>query len=398
MKKIFPAALTLALAAVLCGSAANAALTPGVLTIWVKSDKNYNGIAEVGKNFTAQTGTKVIVEHPADLEDLATMFVREASAGAGPDIIMWAHDRFGDWVNIGLLSPLQISDDVKGRFANFSWDAMTVDGKIYGYPMSIEALSMLCNNSLVPEQPKNFEDFGKLDDQLKAQGARAILWDYNQVYYTYLLMAAQGGYAFKNTDGSYDITDTGVNNEGSIAAVKFLKEMLDNDQLQKGASYDMADKQFAQGKLGCTINGPWSWARYEEAGIDMSVYPLPNFGGKKTKSFVGVQGLVINTKSPNKAQARDFIENYLLTDEGLQIVSMEKDLGLAALTSYANVQEQDDRVAMTMENAKNGEVMPSTSQMSLFWDAMNVALKDVFTGHKLPEASLNIAAKRITSK
>lgn len=396
MMKIFPAVL--AASAVLFASAASAALTSGEITIWVKSDKNYDGIARVGELFTAQSGTKVKVEHPADLEDLAPMFVKAAGAGGGPDIIMWAHDRFGEWVESGLLAPLDVSDAVKSNFADFSWEAMTVNGKIYGYPMSIEALSLICNKALVPKGPGTFEYFATLDSRLKGQGARAILWDYNQVYYTYLLMAAGGGFVFRKVDGVYDVEHTGINNEGSKAAVNFLVDMLEKDQLQKNASYGMADSQFMEGKLGCVINGPWSWAGYDQAGIDFGVYPLPTFGGNQTKSFVGVQGLAVNAASPNKVAAVNFIENYLLTDEGLQEIIMDKDLGMAALKSFESMQEQDERIAVTMENATAGEVMPSTPKMSEFWTIMNSTLQKIFTGQQKTDEALAAAEQSLTAK
>ena len=44
------------------------------------------------------------------------------------------------------------------------------------------------------------------------------MWDYNNTYFTFPLLMADGGYAFeKNADGSYDGKDTGVNNDGANA-------------------------------------------------------------------------------------------------------------------------------------------------------------------------------------
>lgn len=41
-----------------------AKMSEGTLVIWINGDKGYNGLAEVGKNFEADTGIKVLVEHP----------------------------------------------------------------------------------------------------------------------------------------------------------------------------------------------------------------------------------------------------------------------------------------------------------------------------------------------
>ena len=42
----------------------------------------------------------------------------------------------------------------------------------------------------------------------------------------------------------------------------------------------------------------------------------------------------INAASPNKELAKEFLENYLLTDEGLEAVNKDKPLGAVALKSY----------------------------------------------------------------
>ncbi len=42
---------------------------------------------------------------------------------------------------------------------------------------------------------------------------------------------------------------------------------------------------------------------------------LPTFKGKPSKPFVGVLSAGIDTASPNKELAKEFLENYLMTDQ-----------------------------------------------------------------------------------
>lgn len=51
------------------GSFGAHAAIEGQLTIWINGDKGYNGLAEVGKKFEADTGIKVTVAHPDALQD-----------------------------------------------------------------------------------------------------------------------------------------------------------------------------------------------------------------------------------------------------------------------------------------------------------------------------------------
>ncbi len=374
---------------------ANAAIEKDQLTVWVSGDKGYNGIAKVGEKFTADTGIKVTVAHPDQVE---VKFMQTAATQNGPDIMMWAHDRFGEWAAAGLIAPLNPSDEEKAKFAKVGWDAVTVNGKIVGYPVAIEAVSLLCNNKLVKSAPENFEDFYKLGDKLKKDGVKPIIWSYTTPYFSYPLIAAQGGYAFKKVNGGYDVKDTGVNNAGAKAGMQFISDLITKGYMEKGADYGVMEAQFTKGKTACIINGPWGWPNYDGAKVDFSVYKLPKLGGQPAKAFVGVTALAINAASPNKELATEFIENYLLTDEGLEAVNNDKALGVVALNSFQAKLDKDPRIAQTKENAVNGEPMPSVPEMNKFWSSFETALKNVCSGRQGVNEAADTAAKRILSE
>ena len=386
------------LASVICAvtlgvtATANAAIEKDQLTIWVNGDKGYNGIEKVGKKFEDDTGIKVTVAHPDQVE---VKFQQTAATQNGPDIMMWAHDRFGEWAKAGLISPITPSAEEQAKFAKVGWDAVTIDGKIYGYPVAVEAVSLICNNKFVKSQPENFEDLIKLGDELKSQGVKPIIWAYATPYFSYPLVAAQGGYAFKKIEGGYDVKDTGVNNAGAKAGMQFISDLITKGYMEKGADYGVMEAQFTKGKAACIINGPWGWPNYDQAKVDFSVYKLPKLGGQPAKAFVGVTAMALNAASPNKELAVEFLENYLLTAEGLDAVNNDKAVGVAALNEFQQKLDKDPRIAATKENALNGEPMPSVPEMSKFWSSFETALKNVTSQRQSVEEAANTAAKRI---
>ncbi len=388
-------ATAVAAATLACSFSANAAIAKDQLTIWVNGDKGYNGIAKVGERFTADTGIKVTVAHPDQVE---VKFQQTAATQNGPDIIMWAHDRFGEWAAAGLLAPVTPSDEEKAKFAKVGWDAMTINGKIMGYPVAIEAVSLICNNKLVKQAPESFEDLVKLGDTLKKDGIKPIIWAYTTPYFSYPLVAAQGGYAFKKVDGGYDVKDTGVNNAGAKAGLQFISDLITKGYMEKGADYGVMEAQFTKGQAACIINGPWGWPNYDQAKVDFSVYKLPKLGGQPAKAFVGVTGMALNAASPNKELAQEFLENYLLTDEGLDAVNNDKALGVAALNSFQAKLDKDPRISATKLNAVNGEPMPSVPEMNKFWSSFETALKNITSGRQGVDEAADTAAKRILSE
>lgn len=110
---------------------------------------------------------------------------------------------------------------------------------------------------------------------------------------------------------------------------------------------------------------------------------------------MGVLTAGINAASPNKELATEFLENYLITDQGLAEVNKDKPLGAVALKSFQEQLAKDPRIAATMANATKGEIMPNIPQMAAFWYATRSAVLNAISGRQTVEAALNDAAARI---
>ncbi|CAM3832358.1 maltose/maltodextrin ABC transporter substrate-binding protein MalE [Xenorhabdus thuongxuanensis] len=365
----------------------------GKLVIWINGDKGYNGLAQVGEKFTKETGIPVTVEHPDKLEEKYTQI---AASGDGPDIIFWAHDRFGGYAQSGLVAEITPDKSFIDKLFPFTWDAVRYDGKLVGYPVAVEALSLIYNKDLIKSPPKTWEEIPALDNELKKQNKSAIMFNLQEPYFTWPLIAADGGYAFKAENGTYNVKDSGVNNAGSKAGMTFLVDLVKNKHLNADIDYSIAEAAFNKGKTAMTINGPWAWANVDKSKINYGVTLLPTFKGKPSKPFVGILTAGINAASPNKELAKEFLENYLLTNEGLAMIDKDKPLGAVALKSYQEILAKDPRIAATMANAQNGEIMPNISQMSSFWYAMRSAVLNTISGRQTIDAALNDAETRMT--
>ncbi|MBX3619176.1 MAG: maltose/maltodextrin ABC transporter substrate-binding protein MalE [Rhizobacter sp.] len=389
--KLIAAAAAMTLASGWAGAAEQ-----GKLLIWINGDKGYNGIAKIGEEFTKKTGVQVVVEHP---EDAPGKFQQAAAAGKGPDIWIWPHDRIGEWIAGGLLQTVNPSKKVQSEIDPLAWRAFTVGGKTWGYPMSIEAVSLVYNKALVPTPPKTFEEVIALDKKLSALGKKAILWDYNNTYFTWPLLAANGGYAFKlKADGNYDPNDTGVNNAGALKGAELLAKMVKDGVMTKGAGYAEMEAGMAQGKVAMMINGPWSWDNLKKANIDFGVAKIPMVAGKKAAPFVGVLGAMISKASPNRDIAIEFIENHMLTVQGLKQINDDVPLGTPANKALFAELKSNPNIQATMASAQDGAPMPNNPEMGRFWASMASALQNMTEGRQSPKEALDAAAKRIAAK
>jgi len=381
-----------ALTAMLFSASAIAKIEEGKLVIWINGDKGYNGLAEVGKKFEQDTGIKVTVEHPDKMEE---KYPQVAATGDGPDIIFWAHDRFGGYAQSGLLAEISPDKSFQEKLFPFTWDAVRFNGKLIGYPVSVESLSLIYNKDLLPTPPKSWEEMAAIDKQLRAKGKSAIMFNLQEPYFTWPLLAAGGAYAFKKTSSGYDVKDVGVDNTSAKAGMTFLVDQVKAKILNADTDYSIAEAAFNKGQTAMTINGPWAWSNIDKSGINYGVTLLPTLNGKPAKTFVGVLSAGINAASPNKELAKEFLENYLLTDAGLDAVNKDKPLGAVTLKSFQQTLEKDERIAATMSNARSGDIMPNVPQMAAFWYAMRTATLNALSGRQSVDAALKDAQARL---
>ena len=375
---------------------ASAEVEKGQLNIWVNGDKAYDGLEKVGQKFTKDTGIKVIVSHPSSPE---IKFQTLAEINYGPDIFMWAHDRLGEWVGSGLVQEVIPSKDFKDKLEDLSWNAVNINGKYYGYPLSIDSISMICNKDIIAKAPSSIEDLIQLDLALTEEGKHALMWDYTKVYMTYGFISAGGGYVFKNSVAGYNAKDVGINNDGAKAGLKFVKSFIDEGHMSADTNYGTMDEAFKKGEVACIFNGPWSWAAYDEAKVNYSVNKLPTLKGNPLRPFVGVQVLLISKASPNYDIAKKFLEEYLINDDGLKVVNDDKKIGVSALKSFEATLEGasngGDKIKITLQNAQQGHVMPNVPEMSKFWGSYGTALKDAVSGKASVDSASSLAEERI---
>jgi len=377
-------------------SLAAAAQTPLRLLVWINGDKGYNGLQKVGDAFTRETGVQVVVQHPEGAPD---KFTAAAAAGKGPDIMCWAHDRVGEWAKSGLVVPVRPPKRVRDDIDEAAWKAFTYRGQVWGYPLAIEAIGLIYNKALVPAPPASFEEIIEIDKRLKPQGKGAILWAYNNSFFSWPLLAGPGGYVFgRNAAGELDTKDIGINNEGALQGASMLDRLVREGHMPRGARYAEMEGAFARGDVAMMINGPWAWDNARKVGINFGVAPIPAIAGRPGKPFVGVLGCMISAPSRLRDVAREFIEHHLLTVHSLKTIGADVPLGTPANKAYYRELSADPNIVATMANARAGEPIPNIPEMGRFFPAMDAALEAITNGRQSPKDALDGAAARMKTR
>lgn len=369
---------------------------PPQLLVWINGDKGYNGLQKVGDAFEKNTGVRVVVQHPEAATD---KFQAAAAAGKGPDVFCWAHDRAGEWAKSGLIVPIRPSKATYEEIDEFAWNAFRYQGKLWGYPIAVEAIGLIYNKALVPTPPKSFDDVIALDAELKKQGRSAILWDFNKTFFTWPILAGPGGYVFgRDAKGDYDPNVIGVNSPGAIRGGETLRKLIAGGHMPKGSTYAEMEAGFNRGKVAMMISGPWAWDNAKKSKIDFAVGPIPSIDGKPGKPFVGVIGCMISAPSKNKDIAKEFLEQHMLRPNYLKMIDDDVPIGAPANKAFYAELAANPLIRSTMENAKLGEPIPNIPETGRFWSAMDAALEAITNGLQSPADALNNAAARMRAK
>lgn len=368
------------------------------LVIWC-SEKQVDILQRLGEEFKARYGVTVEVQY-VNFPDIKPKFLTAAPEGQGADIIVGAHDWVGELVANGLLEPIP-SFAERNQFFDSGLSAFSYGGRLYGLPYALEAIALIYNKDYVSKPPKTVEEMIKIAKQIDVEfgrDVRGLVFPVTTFYYAVPFIFGYGGYVFKDTPTGLNVKDIGLANEGAIKGAKLIKRFVDEKIVDPADNYQIMDSMFKEGKAAMIINGPWAIKDYRDAGIDYGVALIPDMEpGLVAKPFVGVQGFMVNSKSPNKLLALEFLTNFIAKRDTMYRLYLADPRLPARKDVLELVKDNPDVVAFTL-SAGNGIPMPNVPQMGFVWGAMDDALNLIVNGKATPEEAMKNAVERIKAQ
>jgi len=364
----------------------------GTITIWHNWEGTYLDAKKAIFDAYSKQYPNVTINlvHKPDLTSAVTTAV---PAGQGPDVIAWVDDVVGKFVKLEIIKPIDGIDGVDMSYmnANFSKaavDADTFDGKIYGMPETVEAITMIYNKDLITADklPKTTDDLlalAKSYPQAHA-GMYGVVWNTrNDAYFNAPWIYGFGGYYVK-ADG----TD-GLTTAGTKAGFNYISSF--RGSIPAGVDYGVADTLFKEKKAAIIINGPWSVADYGKAGVNYGLATLPTANGKAVSPFVGVKTLMVSANAANPALAVDVIKWFDNKDNEIAQSVANKEIPANKLAlADASVQAIPEVKGFGAQVA-NGVPLPNTPFMGALWDPVAKALEAVWTGKQTVDSALSDA-------
>ncbi len=323
--------------------------------------------------------------------------------GRGPDMFIFAHDRVGDWAELGVVEPLNkwlLDGSLLNSFFERTVVALVYKHQLYGLPLAFKSLVLYYNRELIESAPRTVEALAQIARRLTERNVAderfGLAYEYTKLYFHAPWIHGFGGSVLDRDDGVH------IGDAASIEALEFVTDLYRRDGvLPDSPSSQSVTSLFNQGRAAMVINGPWF--RGEIAEVDYGVAPLPTIRAadgteRPAQPFLTVEALMLSAESDNKNCAFEAIR-WLSTD--LEAVSTRMDDGhqpVALKGAYERSQAIDPSIAVFREQMLNSVPMPNTPMMLRVWAHADSAIfRAVKDGASAREVLAN-AQERIESE
>lgn len=411
MKKCLSVLLAVILAVSMCLPlagcfAGDGSSKEGELAIWV-GDGLEDMFKEIAKDYKAATGVPVHIFTYTGLT-ASDKLALDGPFGKGGDVyVQGGGGNLAGAVEQGLYVELNPDEfELTTKFIKGAQDLMQYQGKLYGVPMGIETTALIYNKDIIPELPKTWEEIVKFaqsynyfGEDIRSKDQKfGLLIDYTNPYYTWCFNEAFGGYIFGKTDGVYDWRDIGIDNEGSLKACEFIKELIDSRTIPTDLAATLMQSKFISGKCAIILDGSWDLSNFRDAGINVGVAPIPEIpigNGEYAQpvTFGGGYGLAISSFSKNIEESKNFLkfatqDKYVL--EYYHVVGR-----IPSTVSVSNTEEvqNDEALKGFLAQLEYSYTQPAINELNAIWDplvasttAMYINGEDIATVmHKVKE-------------
>lgn len=344
------------------------------LTVWSHlTDAEVEALQPVVEKWSKDNG--VAVKLQADKSDMQA-FIQAANSSKGPDIMFGlANDNLGTFEKAGTLAevPEGIINEDEYTSKNVV-DAVTLDGKQYAVPIAQETIALFYNKDKVKEVPKTMEEVVELG---KTVGFRYAVADF---YRSFGFLSAQGGYVFKDNNGTLDPSDIGLGNEGAVKGYQFLQDLVVKNQLMApDITDDIAKGDFQSGASAFYISGPWDIQTFKDAGVNFGVVPMPTLGGKNVSTFMGVQTAFVSSKSKNQDLAWKLLK-YLTENSTDALVEKGNRIPATKAGVESDTFKNRENMDQFLAQAKIATPMPNISEVQAMWGPGGDGIKALVSG------------------
>lgn len=320
--------------------------------------------------------------------DLPKAYADAVLAGSGPDLVLAPTWWLSDFVDLGVVQPLDMSVDqaMLDGYWPAAVDNLRWNGQLYGLPTDFELVSLFVNSSLAPGgAPGTTADMLAQAQAAPTQGVGL----YNSLYHLFWGLPAYGGRLFD--DSGAVVLDQGGDVAGYLA---WLRQMSQTQGSYVDTDYGMLLDRFKKGEFAYFVDGPWAIDELSAAlGSNLAVASLPAGPNGPAQPWLHADGVMLNPRSSPEQQRLALLlaEHLTSAESGAALASQAK-----RLPANRNAVIGDNPLLQGfMNQAATAQSMPNRPKMEQVWGYAGDMVVKVVDGNADPTTTVQETAALI---
>lgn len=293
--------------------------------------------------------------------ELAAAYGEAVQSGGGPDLVIAPNWYLGDMVAAGAARPFDdlITADMRAGFLPATLESLTVNGALYGLPLTYNLVSLYVNRALLPATGPAESTSALLDTA--ALSPSAGIGIYANLLHVVWGIPAFGG-EFLDAQGRAVLDQS----DGAAQYLTWLIELDRTTGSYVDQDYGMLLDRFTKGEFAYFVDGPWAAAQLSAAlGDNLAVAPLPSGPAGPARPWLYSDGVFMNPALPAERLA-------LVSAVAQELTSPAAGTALARIGGLLPASQGADWgdnaiVAGFARQAATAAVMPIGSGMQEVW-------------------------------
>lgn len=282
------------------------------------------------ENFEAANPDITVKHTTFPYADYQTRVVAAKAAGQGPDVVQLFYGWTDQFVNGGLIQPLDPEvfppEQIESEFFPIV-SAMKRDGNYYGLPTAVRSLALFYNKALFEEAgvepPTNLEEFlaaaeatTKRDGggNITSAGITLDMAGQDHHWWREVLIRQNGGQPY---DGEGNVA---YDSEAGAAALKFYTDLQTEHNVGLVGFMDEGQAAFRAGLAAMTIDGTFRLGAFADNPFEWGVVELPADanGMRSNYSSYFANGIGATAEGEELEAAQKFLQ-YITSPEAMEI-------------------------------------------------------------------------------
>ena len=317
----------------------------------------------------------------------------KATSATGPDLLLGDGAFATKGAKAGNIQSLIISSATRQAFSKGAFEALSVNGRIYGIPTDVDTTGMIYNTAMFATAPKTIGEIYDYYIKNKATLTNGVC-SFNGGWGAHPMLTALGGGAWGyNKNGTADFSTVVFNSPTFKANVK--KYLVGADGKTNGFfSYDGCDTAFKAGKTPVALVGAWNMSGIEATSVKFAWGSLPGTtAGTFGKQWGGVSGVYLTSYATThgvKTGANQLLNKFFASEAGqLSFNEAQKDQRpLAHIAAAAKTKDKNaagvGAASVNSIRQINGALGDKTGG-SDWYAVVDDAMKDIFAGKDIDE-------------